>query len=221
MSTEVVDTVALPAAADDAEAKAKRPAQRTKEGPLIPVPTKLPAALRNELRAFAEKQGVTLSAFVRTTLETALRGGVAGPPRGVAHEASRSPGRAKWSRRIGLRLALEDLRRAEAYAARTGLRKATALAEMVHLGLESAEARDGIPSAHADAILRVLHALEAAISQLGPALFGTLLLVAFSVARDADGRITEDELLTQARLAGDDEWARIVDEMAHADQEKD
>ncbi len=221
MSADTLEGAVLPAASTDARANAKRPLQRASQGPLIPVPTKLPATVRHQLRALADQQGVTLSAFVRTTLETALRSGVGSPSQGAREASAKGSGKAKWSRRITLRLALADLRRTEAYAAHTGLRKATALAEIVHLGLESAEEREGVPGARADAILRVLHALEALVSRMGPALFGTLVLLAFSVARGTSGKITEDELLAQARLVGDDEWARIVDELGQAEQEED
>lgn len=219
MSSDTLE--ALPSAVvGEARARVKRSLQRASEGPLIPVPTKLPASLRHELRTLAEQQGMTLSAFVRTTLEAALRSGVGRPSLGPPETPPKGSGKANWSRRITVRLALEDLRRTEAYAARAGLRKATALAEIVHLGLESAEEREGIPGARADAILRVLHAQEALVSQMGPALFGALVLLAFSVARGTSGKISEDELLTQARLVGEDEWARIVDELGHAEQEE-
>lgn len=217
MSTDTLDVVPS-AVAGEARVNVKRRFQRASEGPLIPVPTKLPATLREQLRALADQQGVTLSAFVRTTLEAALRSGIGSHSQGAREAPPSGSEKAKWSRRITLRLALEDLRRTEAYAARTGLRKATALAEIVHLGLESAEERDGVPGARADGILRVLHALEALVSRLGPALFGTLVLLAFSVARGTSGKISEDELLAQARLAGDDEWARNVDELGQAEQ---
>lgn len=213
MSSDTLETVAPSAVIAHADTPAKPSRQRTAEGHLIPVPAKLPAALRQQLRALAEQRGVTVSAVVRTTLESALRSGVATEPNYVADAARSRSGRATWSRRVTLRLALEDLRRAEAYAARAGLRKASALAEIVHLGLEAADAREGVPGARADAILDVLHAQQTLVSHLGPALFATLILVAFSVARGSSGKIAEDELLAQARLAGDDEWTRILDEL--------
>lgn len=221
MSSGILDLTASSSVVNGAEANVDRPAKSAKEGPLIPVPTKLPATLRRQLRALAEQQGMTLSAFVRTTLETAVCSGVGGSSQSAQETEPKGPGKAKWSRRITLRLALEDLRRTEAYAARAGLKKATALAEIVHLGLESAEEREGVPGARADAILRVLHAQETLVSQMGPALFGTLVLLAFSVARGTSGKLSEDELLAQARLAGEDEWARIVDELGQAEQGED
>lgn len=54
-------------------------------------------------------------------------------------------------------------------------------------------------------MLGVLHALEALLSRLGPAVFAALVLLAFSVARAAGGTISEDELLAKARLVGDDD----------------
>ncbi len=177
---------------------------------LVPVPTKLPLALRERLRERAKERDTSLSFLIREAVETALasepaKGGLApgsSPRPDVAH-----------SHTVPLHLALDHLRRTDAYAARRGIKRAQALAEIFLTGLETTEQTDGVPASRVDDLMAVLQAIEALLSQVGPAAFGTLILLAYWVAKASGGKVEEDELLQQARRVGEDEWAQALDEL--------
>lgn len=186
------------------------PASRVASTRLIPVPTRLPLAVRQQLLEAADREGTSPSALARRLIETALRD----TPIAATQRAPEEPKQRELrSCRLEVRLALDDSRRTDLYASRAGIKRGTALAELVHLGLEVAEEKEGIPGSRADVLLGVLSSLETLVSRIGPAVLGSLVLLAYSVSRSSQGKVSEDELLAQARAVGEDEWQRGLDDL--------
>ena len=111
-----------------------------------------------------------------------------------------------------LHLALDHLRRTDAYAVRMGIKRGQAVAEIFLTGLETVEVGDGVPASRVDDLVAILHALQALLSHVGPPVFGTLVLLAYWVAKASGGKVEEDELLQQARHVGEDEWVQALEE---------
>lgn len=176
-------------------------------GRLIAALTKLPADVHRELQSLAEKRGTSVSSLLRGLVEASL----------VAPESTTETRLRPHARiaRITLQISTEDLRRVETHAARIAAGQTTALADLLRLGLAVAEESEGIPASRADELFEVLHALESLLSRVGPAAFGTQVLLAYWVAKASSGKVEEDELLQQSRLVGADEWARVLDELRH------
>jgi hypothetical protein len=61
----------------------------------------------------------------------------------------------------------------------------------------------------------VPHRVEALLSRVELSVLGTQPLLAFSLSRMAGITVSEDEILEQSCLVGDDEWRRVFDEIRH------
>lgn len=210
MSSQASD-VAIPKTNDRSAAATTQTTPSGADTRLVPMPMRLPLSLRQQLQAAAVRQGTSASGLARRLIESTLRDAPEGS-RG-AIEASKRP--ALRSCRLEVRLALDDARRTDLYASRAGIKRATALAEIIHLGLEAIDEKEGIPGSRADVLFGVLSSVETLLSQVGSTVLGTLVLNAYSVALSAQGKVSEDELLAQARRVGDDEWQRVLDELRH------
>lgn len=196
--------------------------RRAVDSRLVMVRTKLPFGLSRRLAALAAERKTSLYALMRSVLERALEGPLQSgemPSKPPAQPQGGAP--LGGSRRISVHLALDDIRRTEAYAAREGVRTGLALAHLLRLGLETAEEREGIPASRADEITSVLHVLETLVSHVGLAALGTQVLLAYWVAKASGGKVDEDELLQQARRVGEDEWARVLEDLRHEPRVED
>lgn len=178
--------------------------------PLVPVPTKLPFVVRGRLRERAKERDASLSFPISEAVEAALAGE---PANGDPGPGSRAQSDAARSQRVSLHRALEDLLRAEAYAARRGLKRGHAL-DLPHGPQDNRAVRRHTGVARDDLIGGTPRSL-AFLSRVGLPMFGTLILFAFWVARASGGKVEEDELLQRARSAGEGEWAQALDEVGN------
>jgi predicted transcriptional regulator len=183
---------------------------------LIPAPTKLPARLHRRIQQVAQERGTTVSAVIREALEQLYADGRndASASTGVHAGAARAERMlARGAKRLEFRLAGHEVRRTDAHAAKFGLKRAAATSDLVLLGLDVVEQRDGIPATKVDDVLAVLETIETLVDAVGPAVFGTLRLLAYWVAKSAAGKISEEELLDESRAAGREDWEQIHDEL--------
>src|SRR5512142_3420691 len=102
----------------------------------------------------------------------------------------------------------DELRdRLGAYASRERMTAGEALTALLYLGLEFAERqRTGLRDDVED-VQRVLRGIEQMVDVLGPAALATQRILAHWAAQTGGLRgVTEDELLAEGRLVGDEDW---------------
>jgi hypothetical protein len=168
---------------------------------------RLRPSVLERIRHAAQARGVTPREEMRAGLEKLYGEGMA-QGSVPAHLEAR---RARGSQPVRFHLAIEEMRRADAYAARLGLKRAVAIAELVLHGLDAVEQRAGIPASRVDDVLAVLESLEGLLGAMGPASLGTQRLLAYWVAKAGGGKVSEEDLLDESRAAGQDEWEQVYD----------
>ena len=178
-----------------------------RDGRMIPVLTVLPQQLRERLQRLASEQRKSISSVVRELLERAI---VEGSP-----NASGTIRQVAQGERVSAYLGPEDVRRIQTYAAKSGLTKASAFAALLRAGLEVSDEREGIPGSRVDELRDVLHLIEAFLSRVASTVLGMEVLLAFSVSKMPGIKVSEDEILEQSCLVGEDEWRRVFDEIRH------
>ena len=101
----------------------------------------------------------------------------------------------------------DDLRdRLGAYATRERMTAGEALTALLYLGLEFAERqRTGLKEDVED-VQRELRDLKQMVDVLGPAALATQRILAHWAAQTGGLRVSEDELLAEGRLVGDEDW---------------
>jgi hypothetical protein len=107
---------------------------------------------------------------------------------------------------VGIRLDAPLQERIGAYAAREGMTAGEALSALLYLGLEFAERqRTGLREEIED-LQRDVGDLKQMVDVLGPAALGTQRILSHWAAQTGGLRVSEDELLAEARLVADEEW---------------
>ena len=107
---------------------------------------------------------------------------------------------------VGIRLDAPLQERIGAYATREGMTAGEALSALLYLGLEFAERqRTGLREEIED-LQRDVGDLKQMVDVLGPAALGTQRILSHWAAQTGGLRVSEDELLAEARLVADEEW---------------
>ena len=108
---------------------------------------------------------------------------------------------------VTIRLDDELRERLAAYAARESMTAGEAVSALLYLGLEFSERqRTGLRDDVED-VQRVLRGIEQMVDVLGPAALATQRILAHWAAQTGGLRgVTEDELLAESRLVGDEDW---------------
>src|SRR5512135_424295 len=93
-----------------------------------------------------------------------------------------------------------------AYATRERMTAGEALTALLYLGLEFAERqRTGLREDVED-VQRELRDIKQMVDVLGPAALATQRILAHWAAQTGGLRVSEDELLAEGRLVGDEDW---------------
>jgi len=108
---------------------------------------------------------------------------------------------------ITLRLDDEIRERLAAYAGRERMTAGEALTALLYLGLEFAERQGTGLREDVEDVQRELRDLKQMVDVLGPAALATQRILAHWAAQTGGLRgVTEDELLAEGRLVGDEDW---------------
>lgn len=201
----------------DTSEKRSEAVSRAIEKRLVMVRTKLPLSLQRRLQDLAQSSGSSVYQLVRKILEEAIEKPSMAPHESKARRAKPHPTHPlRPPEKVGLFLDPDDVSRVEAYAAKSGLSKATAFAALLRLALEVSDEREGIPGSRVDEMRDVLHLIEAFLARVASTVLGMQVLQAFLVAKTPGIKVSEDEILEQCRLVGEDEWRRVFDEIRHS-----
>ncbi len=104
------------------------------------------------------------------------------------------------------------VRRLEAHAKVSGTNRSDAIRECLEIGMEAVEVRQGVPEGRVDDILARLDTTLLALDVIGPSTMGVLRLLAHWAAQDGSVKVGEDDLVTEVRAVGSEEWDQLISE---------
>ncbi len=133
------------------------------------------------------------------------------PPRAAASAPATPPAEEglQW---ISARLEKRLVRDLDAHAEKAGITRSDAIRDCLALGLETFAERGGIPGGRAEELLTALDGIQSALDILGPPTFGLVRLIAHWAVQAGGLKVSEDELLTEIRNVGADEWEEHLGE---------
>ena len=159
---------------------------------------------------------------IRTDTEAGAAPGVARPAGGAdggrkrghvggGHEAETqvTGSRLQW---VTARIPQALVRRLDAHGKASGTNRSDAIRECLEVGIEAVEVREGVPEGRVDEILARLDNSLLALDIIGPSTMGVLRLLAHWAAQDGSVRVGEDELVTEVRAFGSEEWDQLISE---------
>jgi hypothetical protein len=111
---------------------------------------------------------------------------------------------------IGVKVDSALKREIDEYAEAHGITRSRAAGEYLTIARDALRERDGIPAGRADDLLEALEGIRAVLDLLGPTALGTLRLLAHWAAQGGGVKVAEDELMTEIRSVGADEWEQTV-----------
>ncbi len=104
------------------------------------------------------------------------------------------------------------VRRLEAHAKASGTNRSDAIRECLEVGIEAVQLRQGVPEGRVDDIIGRLDNVLLALDAIGPSTLGTLRLLAHWAAQDGSVKVGEDEVVTEVRTIGSEEWDQLISE---------
>jgi hypothetical protein len=104
------------------------------------------------------------------------------------------------------------VRQLEAHATATGANRSDAIRECLEVGIEAVQLRHGVPEARVDEPVGRLDAVLLALDAIGPSTLGMLRLLAHWAAQDGSVKVGEDEVVTEVRAIGSEEWDQLISE---------
>jgi hypothetical protein len=104
------------------------------------------------------------------------------------------------------------VRRLEAHAKASGTNRSDAIRECLEVGMEAVQLRQGVPAGRVDDIIGRLDDVLLALDAIGPSTLGTLRLLAHWAAQDGSVKVSEDEVVTEVRAIGSEEWDQLISE---------
>ncbi len=104
------------------------------------------------------------------------------------------------------------VRRLEAHATASGASRSDAIRECLEVGIEAVQLRQGVPEGRVDDIVGRLDNVLLALDAIGPSTLGLLRLLAHWAAQDGSVKVGEDEVVTEVRAIGSDEWDQLISE---------
>ncbi len=104
------------------------------------------------------------------------------------------------------------LRRLEALAKASGTNRSDAIRECLEVGVEAVQLRQGVPEGRVDDIVGRLDNVLLALDAIGPSTLGMLRLLAHWAAQDGSVKVGEDEVVTEVRAIGSEEWDQLISE---------
>ena len=127
----------------------------------------------------------------------------------LAAKAAVSGGLLQW---ITARIPEALVRQLEAHAKATGTNRSDAIRECLEVGIEAVRLRQGVPEGRVDDIVGRLDNVLLALDALGPSTLGMLRLLAHWAAQDGSVKVGEDEVVTEVRAIGSEEWDQLISE---------
>jgi len=111
------------------------------------------------------------------------------------------------------------VRRLEAHAKAGGTNRSDTIRECLEVGIEAVQLRQGVPEGRVDDIVGRLDTVLLALDAIGPSALGMLRLLAHWAAQDGSVKVGEDEVVTEVRAIGSEEWDQLISEgLRAADQ---
>ncbi len=104
------------------------------------------------------------------------------------------------------------LRRLEAHAKASGTNRSDAIRECLEVGIEAVQHREGVPEGRVDDLVDRLDTAILALDIIGPSALGMLRLLAHWAVQDGSVKLGEDEVVTEVRAIGSEEWDQLVSE---------
>ncbi len=104
------------------------------------------------------------------------------------------------------------VRRLEAHTKASGTNRFDAIRECLEVGVEAVQLRQGVPDGRVDDIVGRLDIVLLALDAIGPSTLGMLRLLAHWAAQDGSVKVGEDEVVTEVRAIGSEEWDQLISE---------
>ncbi len=104
------------------------------------------------------------------------------------------------------------VRQLEAHATAGGMNRSDAIRECLEVGIEAVQLRQGVPEGRVDDIVGRLDIVLLALGAIGPSTLGMLRLLAHWAAQDGSVKVGEDEVVTEVRAIGSEEWDQVISE---------
>jgi hypothetical protein len=127
----------------------------------------------------------------------------------LAAKTATSGGALQW---ITARIPEALARQLEAHATATGTNRSDAIRECLEVGIEAVQLRHGVPEGRVDDIVGRLDTVLLALDAIGPSILGMLRLLAHWAAQDGSVKVGEDEVVTEVRAIGSEEWDQLISE---------